>query len=256
MIVLPPGNILQNIYLKERIKLNKWKTFIEVGAGNGYVSNILLKKGFSGIGCDLNQSACFNNAELNKSFVNKGNYAVLHQDMLSIETPQKFDLLISSMVIEHLPPKTLNEFILKCKSLLNKNGAMIFYVPASMKYWGIEDEIAGHIKRYEFEDFKQMSNQYNLSIQNIAGLTYPLSNWLLSLSNALIKKKESKVLTMTQKEKTIYTGNRNVTYKTTFPKPFGLVLNESVMYPLHLLQKMFIKTPNCLVIYCEFIKND
>ena len=68
MIGLPPGNILQYLFLKER--LNRYrgigkKSFIEIGSGNGNVSEIFLKKGFEGIGFDLNESACANNRKHN-----------------------------------------------------------------------------------------------------------------------------------------------------------------------------------------------
>jgi len=251
MKILPPGNILQNMYLKERVNKNNWKSFLEIGSGNGYISRILLKKGMSGVGCDLNESACQNNKVLNREFIDSNKYQVFHQDFIELDASQKFDLIISCMVIEHLETSELENFVQKCKELLNPNGTILFLVPASMKYWGIEDEIAGHIKRYEFDDFKYFEEKFNLKPTHLAGLTYPMSNWLFELSNALIKKNESKILELSQKEKTVYTGNRNVPYKTTFPSVFGLFLNETFLYPLHFLQKQFRRNSNALVIYCE-----
>lgn len=256
MKILPPGNILQNLYLKERIRKNKWKTFLEIGSGNGYLSNVLLKNGLSGIGCDLNDGACLNNEIFNEPYINKGLYSIFNQDFLTLNNDNKFDLVISSMVIEHFPEDALFDLINKCKSILNKNGRIVFFVPSSNKYWGIEDEIAGHIKRYEFEDFKDFKPKFNLSVEHIAGLTYPMSNFLFKLSNYLVRRKESKVLTMDQKEKTIYTGNRDVPYKTNFPMVFGFFLNEFVMFPIHVLQKWFVNNPNALVIYCELSINE
>ncbi len=62
-------------------------------------------------------------------------------------------------------------------------------MPACMKYWGIEDETAGHYKRFEFHDFVNISKENNLKIVDLVGLTYPLSNMMIRLSNHLIKKK-------------------------------------------------------------------
>ena len=155
------------------------------------------------------------------------------------------------MVIEHLPEDILKPFINKCKDLLSEGGTITFLVPSSMKHWGIEDEIAGHIKRYEKEDFIDFKEKYNLDINNITGLTFPISNWLFQISNFLVKKSESSKLLLSQKEKTVYTGNRNVAYKTTFPIIFGIILNEIVLYPFHIIQKLFSNNKNCLVLYCE-----
>jgi hypothetical protein len=120
-----------------------------------------------------------------------------------------------------------------------------------MRHWGIEDEIAGHIKRYEFEDFNEFESLFDLKINHISGLTYPLSNWLIKISNFIINKNESSKLKLSQKERTVYTGNREVSYKTTFPSIFTLILNKYVMWPFHLLQLLFSKNKNSLVIYCE-----
>lgn len=73
MIGLPPGNILQFLFIKERIKKlrieQNTNSFIEVGSGNGHLSNLLLKLGMTGVGYDLNIGACDNNAERNKTFI-------------------------------------------------------------------------------------------------------------------------------------------------------------------------------------------
>ena len=248
MKALPPGNILQNIYLKKRLKGLKSKRFLEVGSGNGLLSNVILKSGLIGIGCDLNKGACENNKVLNSQYIQNKNYQVLNQDFMKFDESDKFDVIISAFVIEHLENSELEIFINKMKRLLSEDGKIILFVPSSMKYWGIEDEMAGHIKRYEFECFNDF---YELKKQHIIGLTYPVSNILFGLSNFLVKKNESSKLNLSQKERTVYTGNRNVPFKTTFPSIFKFVLNEIVLYPFHLLQILFGRNKNSMVIYCE-----
>lgn len=255
MNILPPGNILQYLYIKRRLKTLKSKLFLEIGSGNGFLSHELLSIGLNGVGCDLNENACINNTNLNDSYIKDNKYKVIQGDFTNYNFTQKFDLIISSMVIEHLDDLSLIEFIDKIKLNLNQNGVIVFLVPASMKYWGIEDEIAGHFKRYEFSDFEELSVKHKLKINHLVGLTYPISNLLYKLSNKVIKKNESSILDLSQKEKTIYTGNREVLYKTTFPKIFKIILNEYCMYPFHLLQMLFSKSSESLVIYCELKLN-
>jgi len=74
---------------------------------------------------------------------------VINDDFIELEFEEIYDLIISSMVIEYLPENRLELFLNKCKSLLNENGIITFLVPSSTKHWSIEDDIAGHIKRYE-----------------------------------------------------------------------------------------------------------
>lgn len=256
---LPPGNILQNLYLRERLshysKHFSEKKFLEIGSGNGQVSSVFLQMNWKGIGIDLNESACKNNQNRNQKYIQNNQYHIVCDDFLTYPFQSKFDIIISYMVIEHLNETELNQFIRKINNLLNENGIIIFQVPANMKFWNIEDEIAGHIKRYHLSDIEQICNNHNLKLIHLAALNYPLSNCLFNISNYLIKKNETKQLHASQKEKTIYTGNRNVPYKTTFPNIFALILNPVVLYPFHLLQKYFKnKINDSLVLYFELKK--
>jgi 2-polyprenyl-3-methyl-5-hydroxy-6-metoxy-1,4-benzoquinol methylase len=62
---LPPGTIIQQLYLRKRIKIIRQGlvegTFLDVGAGEGYASQTLLSCGYKGIGIDLNKEACLEN---------------------------------------------------------------------------------------------------------------------------------------------------------------------------------------------------
>ena len=233
------------------IKKKKLKTFLEIVYENGHLRNLLLKNGLNEIRIDLNSEACKNNNKLNFDYVNKNLYEIFNVDAIKKDFSGKFDLIISSMVIEHLTQQELFLFFNKMKQLLNENGEIIILVPSSMKHWDIEDEIAGHVKRYEFEEFHHFEKLFSLKVIHLAGLTYPISNLLFLLSNRLIRKQEGSKLNLNQKEKTIYTGNREVKFKTKFPYYYKYLLNNIILYPFHLLQKIFKKNKNCLVIYCE-----
>jgi SAM-dependent methyltransferase len=251
MSELAPGSILQKMYLKNRIAKNKYSNFCEVGSGNGFLSKLLLDNGLSGIGFDLNTSACANNQAFNKTYISEGKYEVSNQNFFDYKTDKKFDIIMSCMVIEHLDDKEVQNYFEKCKDLLSKNGKIIVFVPASKKYWGIEDEIAGHYRRYEFQDFKQLSQEHRLRIADLCGLTYPISNILFPISNYLINKQEGYKKQLAMQEQTVLSGNRDVKFKTSYPPIFRLFLNEIVLYPLYILQRIFKNNENAMVIYCE-----
>jgi hypothetical protein len=50
MNVLPPGTILQLMYLRERIGNIAPGRFVEIGPGSGEVSALLLELGWGGVG--------------------------------------------------------------------------------------------------------------------------------------------------------------------------------------------------------------
>lgn len=157
------------------------------------------------------------------------------------------------MVIEHLDQEELNVYFEKCKSILNEDGMIVIMVPSSMRYWGIEDGIAGHFLRYERKDILDFESKFGLSVQHLAGLTYPLSNFFIGLSNFLVKRMEGSKRRLLLKERTIQSGNRDVFLKTNFPKVFGLILNKVFLRPFHWIQKLNLDNEGALVIYCELI---
>lgn len=250
-MVLPPGTILQQIYLKERLKKIKPGEFIEVGTGNGALSHLLCRLGWRGIGYDLNHDALAIGRKINQRYIDLKQYDTRNENWLNAEITKPVDLVISSMVLEHLDATEEKRYLEKCKSILSQHGRLIILVPSSPKHWGIEDEIAGHYRRYNTSYLESLAKNAGLKIINIAGLTYPLSNFLYPISEWLVKRYEINKLKLTINERTKQSGNRNVLFKTTYPILLKFILNKIVLYPFHLLQKLFSTHPNCLITYLE-----
>lgn len=250
---LAPGHILQFLYVKQRLRHRGIRTFIEVGAGNGYLSRELLKLGFRGTGLDLNPDACENNRRLNVEAVQAGRYAVRREDFATA-TLDPVDLVISSMVIEHLDADDVRVYFERCRDLLNHTGLVVTIVPASPRHWGIEDDVAGHRRRYTRDLFRAIAAEHGLRLAHLAGLTYPVSNLLLGLSNRLVRRSESWKLRLGEHARTVASGDRHVTGKTEFPGFVRFLVNEATLYPLHLLQRLFTGHPDALVLYAEFEK--
>jgi SAM-dependent methyltransferase len=250
MYRLAPGHILQLLYLKERLRRRHVRSFIEVGAGSGYLSSALLSVGMEGCGFDLNGDACGENERANAPAIATGRYRVRREDFLVADT-RPADLVISSMVIEHLDDAGVRAYFARAKSLLSPGGVIVTLVPASPKHWGIEDDIAGHKKRYVAGDFDAIARDHGLRVAHVAGLTYPLSNVLLGVSNLLVRRAESWKLSLDEQSRTVESGYRHVTGKTQFPDAVRFLVNEVTIYPLHLLQRAFTGNPDALVLYAE-----
>jgi hypothetical protein len=128
---------------------------------------------------------------------------------------------------------------------------MIGLVPGSPANWGIEDEIAGHCRRYTRTSIKTLATNNGWKLQHIAGLTYPISNFLLPISNFLVNRSERQKLTLTALERTKQSGRRSVKYKTHFPFLLGILLNKYTLLPLHFIQKICAKSEHALVLFFE-----
>lgn len=253
MSVLPPGTILQLTYLRERLRDIKPGRFIDIGPGSGEVTGVLLELGWRGVSYDLEPRT----VELLKNRFSREileeQYKAKNEDFFLIDAYSEggVDLIISCMLMEHLSDELEIKFMQLSFDLLCDNGLMIGFVPSSPAHWGIEDDIAGHYRRYTRAALCKLVNSNGWYIRNLTGLTYPLSNILLPISNFLVRRAEEPKLAMTDLEKTKASGIRDVQFKTNFPSVLILLLNRHVLLPLHWLQKAFSSSSKSLVLYFE-----
>ena len=251
-MILPPGTILQQMYLKERLHGTPPGTFVEVGAGQGIVSRTLLGLGWKGRAYDLNPASLEVAAQVNADAVAEGRYTTKHGDWLEEAGGDKADLVISCMVLEHLDDAHEARYLERCREVLRPGGTGVLLVPGCPELWGMEDDIAGHLRRYTAESLRSRLEAHGFTVRHVAGLTYPLSNLLFPVSEFLVKRAERQKMALSAQQRTELSGNRNVKFKTTFPAVLGLVLNDVVMSPLHWLQKANARNPRSMVIYAEF----
>jgi SAM-dependent methyltransferase len=250
MSVAAPGTILQRLYLRERLRGVPPGRFIEIGVGTGGLSRELLLLGWHGEGWDLSDEAVAQSTATNAGAVADGRYAVRRGDWLEEEDGET-DLVASSMVIEHLSDEREALYFERCREVLSERGRAVVLVPASPRHWGIEDEIAGHQRRYTRTGLAARLDELGFRVEHVAGLTFPLSNVLLPVSNALVRRSEGHKRALSNEERTRQSGTRDVAFKTTFPQALGLVLNDRTLYPLHLVQKAARNSDRALVLYAE-----
>jgi SAM-dependent methyltransferase len=116
-IVYPPGTILLHMYMRERLAGLASGRFVEVGVGSGHLSQLLLACGWSGVGYDLSRSALARASRLNAPFIASGRYTVRNGDWLSEDEPEQNDLVVSSMVIEHLDDNAVRRYFERSSSV-------------------------------------------------------------------------------------------------------------------------------------------
>lgn len=251
MNILPPGTLLQLMYVRDRLRHIKPGRFVEIGPGAGDLSALLLELGWQGTAYDLEATTIEKLRARFSSEIEQGRYRPVLGDWLQAGTDATVDLVVSCMVIEHLDDSGEQAFIAQARSTLASGGRMISLVPASPAHWGIEDEIAGHFRRYSADSAQRLLVRAGWTIDHVAGLTFPVSNLLFPVSNWLVRRSEANKLALSMTERTKRSGDRDVSMKTHFPDALGLVLNPVVLYPLHLLQKLFRRSDRAMVLYLE-----
>lgn len=253
MVVLPPGTLLQLMYLRERIHQITPGRFIEIGPGSGEIMRLLLNYGWSGYSYDLDAITIDFLKDRFSKEIAEHRFTPINEDYLLYSFPrsEKVDLIISSMVMEHLENEAQFVFMNRSANHLNEKGIMIGIVPASPSHWGIEDDIAGHCRRYTRAFIKTLVTKSGWELRQIAGLTFPISNLLLPASNFLVTRSEKSKLALAPLDRTKLSSRRQVKFKTHFPYILQILLNKLTFYPLYLVQKLFVKSERALVLYFE-----
>lgn len=253
MVVLPPGTLLQLMYLRERIRHVPPGRFIEVGPGSGEITRLLLDHGWSGCSYDLEAKTIAALKDRFSKEIAEHRFVPINDDYLSSITleSEKVDLVISCMVMEHLEDDAQSAFMRTSAECLINGGIMIGLVPSSPAHWGIEDDIAGHCRRYTRGGIEVLTADSGWKLLHIAGLTFPISNLLLPVSNFLVNRSERSKLDLSLLDRTKNSGRRQVKFKTYFPSILGILLNRFTLLPMYLLQKLFVKSESALVLYFE-----
>jgi SAM-dependent methyltransferase len=251
MTVLPPGTLLQLMYLRERLLRLPIGRFIEIGPGSGEITNLLLNIGWAGRSYDLEVKTIEALRGRFSKEIAEHRFEPVNEDYLLAPVNEKVDLVISCMVMEHLEDNDESEFMAKSLENLRHGGIMVGLVPGSPENWGIEDDIAGHCRRYTRSSIRTLATNNGWKLQHIAGLTFPISNFLLPISNFLVNRSEKQKLTLTALERTKQSGMRSVKYKTHFPLLLGILLNNYTLLPLHIIQKLCAKSERALVLFFE-----
>jgi SAM-dependent methyltransferase len=240
------------MYLTERLRALARGSFVEVGTGEGWLAKTLLDAGWCGTGYEPGAEAAARAAEQLAPEISAGRFRLERRDWLTVDAAgAEVDLVVSAMVLEHLAPEQEHEYFRHAAGYLRPGGRALLLVPGSPAHWGIEDEIAGHYRRYSPESMRRLLAVVGWEVGHIAGLTYPLSNLLLPLSNRLVRRSEGHRRALSLAERTTASGSRDVPLKTRFPATLGLVLNTYALAPWHWWQKMARHHPHALALYVE-----
>ena len=126
---------------------------------------------------------------LKKNYSNK-RFSIKNQTIKSVK--KNYDTIIYYDVLEHIK-NDLNEVKLASKKL-NKNGYLIFSVPAYQTFYNSFDKSVGHFKRYNKKDFIVLRKRTGLKIEKLAyydsmGFLFLVLNKLFSLKQTNLENK-------------------------------------------------------------------
>jgi SAM-dependent methyltransferase len=235
----PPGTLCQNQAVLELVAASRAETFCEIGPGAGELSAALCRRGLRGVGIEMSPQAATLAKQSLQGLIEEGRYRLVEGDFTKMTDPESgFDLALSMMVMEHIEDDA--GFLARVLQLVKPGGTVIIGVPGRMDRWGIEDETAGHFRRYERGDLSRRLTDAGLERVVVRSVSVPVANVLFHVSNLMIRRAgEGRKLQLSQQARTQASGIRDIPFKTVFPAPFKVILNPVAMSPFFLLQRLF-----------------
>jgi 2-polyprenyl-3-methyl-5-hydroxy-6-metoxy-1,4-benzoquinol methylase len=161
------AQFIQENQLRFLIRLARYKfvtkmlkpqdTVMEVGSGSGMGSIFLGQHCTSVLGIDVKQTEIDEACALNQ----RSNVRFKLQDLFDPEFDEKFDVVVSLDVIEHMPVEDGNRFIEAKVQHLKEDGMLIIGTPS---IWSYEHQSpiskASHVKCYDLPELKELVDQY------------------------------------------------------------------------------------------------
>jgi len=141
-------------------------TVLDIGCGNGALTFDVAKKAKRIIGIDLSKK----NIKIAKEKFSRENIEYIQGDILKSLPDEKFDVIILSNILEHIPNRI--EFL---ENLKNKAQKFLIRVPMINRDWitlykkelGVEwRSDPTHFTEYTLEGFKEELEKVNLNLEN------------------------------------------------------------------------------------------
>lgn len=119
------------------------KYILDIGAGYGYIENLISKnKNIKIYGNDISRNAINN---LKRRF--KGNFKLESIYKMKYEN-NMFDAIFMLEVLEHIPPSKTFKILRDVRNFLKKNGSLIISVPTNEGLEKMKHNLNGHVRMY------------------------------------------------------------------------------------------------------------
>lgn len=238
----PPGALCQIQAVCDRIGPDGRGTVLEAGCGAGGLLAALCRRGFTGIGVEPSEEAVRIAEHTLEPYLRSGSCRLLHTALEDLGPEVGLvDVGLSMMTIEHLEDDV--GFVRTLAGFVRAGGSVLIGVPGRRDRWGFEDEVVGHLRRYEREDLAGVMRAAGLVEVEVWSVSVPVANLLFHLGNLLVRRATSQeTLRQSRREQTETSGIRAVPFKTVFPSWFRLVLNPRVLAPIFWVQRRFYRT--------------
>ncbi|MFH1767909.1 MAG: bifunctional glycosyltransferase/class I SAM-dependent methyltransferase [Candidatus Omnitrophota bacterium] len=176
-----------NDYLFDRVNPYLGRRLLEIGAGIGNFSQLLIKKRKMLVSIDNSKDKLlYLSRRMPDSTVFKSCYCDLEVDPPEALKEFKFDSAVCVNMLEHLvhDKKTVNHIY----NILEKGGVFVLVVPAGKRLFSPFDNLLKHYRRYSREDLEAMLQESGFKVKTIEYLNF-LGIFLWWLNFKILRRK-------------------------------------------------------------------
>ena len=156
-----------------RKSLNKRMNVLDIGCGDGKLTSLIAPYVKSVKGVD-NQKIAVEFAKLMSKNIKNITFGV--DSGISLHNNQKFDVVTSFDVIEHIQKKHVNSFLKNCNKSLRKKGILILSTPNKRdlrsRVWGHKLD-KKHYQEFDKKSLEKVVSQNGFKIKKIYGVYIP-----------------------------------------------------------------------------------
>jgi len=164
--------LLSNTPTSTRLILNQFDyllgaNVLEIGAGLGQISTMLVKDGRSITSLEPDPKLCQQLTASTQTLGVRSFPSTLEQALTSnqISQDEKFDSIVIVNVLEHIEDDIRELQI--AKTVLNPDGKIIIFVPAMPSLYGSMDAVSGHFRRYRRSELEAVIRAAGLQTKSI-----------------------------------------------------------------------------------------
>lgn len=159
---------------------------LDIGCGSGLITKVLAETSTEVVAVDVSEDA----VEVSRGALGEATNVLLK--VVDVFQPSKvigdwrgsFDLVVLSEVLEHIQDD--RGALETVRELLGEGGWLLLTVPADPKLWNVEDERAGHARRYTREELRRKLRKSGFETVRIVNWGFPITRWLYLLEVRLL----------------------------------------------------------------------
>lgn len=123
---------------------------------------------------------------------------------LSVVAKDSVDAVLVFEVLEHIDDDAA--FLAQALAPLRSGGALVLSVPAYMKKWQHQDEWAGHVRRYEYDELLALLHRFDVEPIALHDFGFPFMNLIQPLKFLYYRSESNKLRSVSTQDKTAASG--------------------------------------------------